>query len=123
MAGRFRLADFRDQFVLLDFWATWCAPCRAEFPVLEKVEKAFAPKGLSVLRITDQPPEIVRDFLRNYGHDFPTLINGESVSRQYHVGAIPTLVLIDKTSKIAGYDVKVLTESDLRDRLRKVGIE
>jgi len=117
------LTGLGDKVVLLDFWATWCASCRAELPVLAKLERDWAPRGLVVLRITEEPPEIVRGFLQRNGQGFLTLVNGESVSFQYRVPGIPTLVLIDRTRKIAAYDVDVLTYNELQDRLRKVGIE
>jgi thiol-disulfide isomerase/thioredoxin/outer membrane lipoprotein-sorting protein len=117
------LAGLRDKVVLLDFWATWCAPCRAELPIVASLEKAWSAKGLVVLRITDEPPEDVQAFLKRNRQSLATLVNGESVTKQFSVPGIPTLVVIDKGGKIVAYDANVLSESDLTTRLRKAGLD
>jgi len=117
------LASLHDKVVLLDFWATWCGPCRKELPVLSLLEKTWAGKGLVVVRITNEPPEDVQAFLTRTHQSIPTLVNGDSVSKQFSVGGIPTLVLLDKTGMIVAYDVDVLSEADLTTRLKKAGLE
>ena len=118
-----RLADFRDRTVLLSFWATWCFPCRRELPVIAKIERDWAAKGLTVLRITNETPEVVRAFLKGTHQKFATLVNGESVSSQFAANGIPTLVLIDKSGRIVTYDVSELSETELLDRLKQAGLE
>lgn len=115
--------SLRDKVVLLDFWATWCGPCREELPVMASLEKTWAAKGLVVVRITDEPPEYVQAFLKRTQQSFPTLVNGESISKQFSVPGLPTLVLIDKTRKIVAYDVAALSESELTTRLKRAGLE
>ena len=117
------LADLHDKVVLLDFWATWCFPCREELPVVAKIERAWAAKGLMVLRITNEMPVVVRAFLKDTGQKYSTLVDGANVSRQYGVDGIPTLVLIDKAGKIVAYDVSTLKEAELVDRLKKAGLQ
>jgi thiol-disulfide isomerase/thioredoxin len=117
------LADLHDKVVLLDFWATWCGPCRAELPVLASGEKTWASKGLVVVRITDESREDIEDFFRRTGQDFPTLVDGESVFKKFGVQGIPTLILIDKTGKIVSYDVDALSELELSSRLKRAGLE
>jgi thiol-disulfide isomerase/thioredoxin len=117
------LADLRDRVVLLDFWATWCLPCRKELPVITKIERDWSAKGLTVLRITNEEPDVVKVFLKGTRLKFVTLVNGADVSRQYSVDGIPTIVLIDKTGKIVAYDVAELSEAELVDRLRQAGLK
>ena len=117
------LASLHDKVVLLDFWATWCGPCRKELPVLASLEKTWAAKGLVVVRITNEPPEDVQAFLTRTHQTIPTLVNGENVSKQFSVGGIPTLVLLDNAGMIVAYDVDVLSEADLTTRLKKAGLE
>jgi thiol-disulfide isomerase/thioredoxin len=117
------MADLRDKVVLLDFWDTWCGPCRKELPVLGSLEKAWAPKGLIVVRITDEPPEDIQAFLRKTQQSFRTLVNGESVFKTFGVTGIPTLVLIDRGGKIVSYDVDALSEAELTARFKKAGLE
>ncbi len=116
------LVSLRGRVVLLDFWATWCGPCRQEEPVLEKLEKEWGERSLTVLRITNQSPSTVRRYLRGVGENFPSLVEGESVERSYKVRGIPTLVVVDKTGKIAAYHVGTLDENRLVAELRRAGI-
>jgi len=116
------LDDLRDKVVLIDFWATWCGPCRNELPVLASLERAWNSKGLVVIRITSEPPEDVQFFVQKTGQPVPTLVNGQDVWKQYNVGGIPTLVLIDKTGKIAAYDASFLSAAEIITRLAKVGL-
>jgi thiol-disulfide isomerase/thioredoxin len=118
-----RLSNLRDKIVLLDFWATWCLPCREALPVIAKVEREWAAKGLRVLRITDEEPDIVNEFLKGAGLKFATLVNGSEVWSRYGVNTIPTIVVIDKTGKIVAYDVAELSEAEFVERLRQAGLE
>ena len=118
-----RLADLRDRIVLLNFWATWCFPCRRELPVIAKIERDLTAKGLTVLRITNETAEDVKAFLKSTRQKFATLVSGETVSRQYVVNGIPTLVLINRAGKIVAYDISELSEADLLGRLKQAGLE
>ncbi len=113
------LMDLRSKVVLIDFWATWCGPCRTELPILASLEKTWGAKGLVVVRITDEPPEDVQFFVLQTHEPVATLVNGGEVSKQYSVGGIPTLVLIDKTGKIVAYDPRPVSEIELTARLAK----
>jgi thiol-disulfide isomerase/thioredoxin len=117
------LNKLRDKIVLLDFWATWCLPCREELPVIAKIEREWGPKGLHVLRITDEEPDIVKEFLKNTRLEFATLVNGTAVWNKYGVNTIPTIVVIDKTGKIIAYDVAELSEAELVERLKQAGLD
>jgi cytochrome c biogenesis protein CcmG, thiol:disulfide interchange protein DsbE len=117
------LNNLRDKIVLLDFWATWCLPCREELPVIAKIEREWGPKGLHVLRITDEEPDIVKEFLKTSRMDFATLVNGRDVWSKYGVNTIPTIVIIDKTGKIIAYDVAELSEAELVERLKQAGLD
>ena len=122
----FSLRGLRGKAVLLNFWATWCGPCRDEMPYIEKLYRDFRNHGLVVLGVNDEEPEVAQAFLAENELTFPSLMDerGESYWL-YQVTGIPTTILIDKEGKIAARMVGYSSRSEdfLRAALKKVGIE
>ncbi len=104
-----RLSDFRGQIVLLNFWASWCGPCRQEMPILNDIQKKYEPLGFTVLGINvDRKVEKAEAYLKDTPVDFPVLFDPESkVSELYRVQAMPSTAFIDRDGKVryvhAGY--------------------
>jgi peroxiredoxin len=118
------LRSLRGQVVLLNFWASWCGPCRLEMPVIEKLHQQFKEKGLRVFGINDEDIETIREYLNEYEYTFPTLIDKEQeIARLYGIRGIPTMVVIDRKGMISHYRVGLSREGELRLWLRKAGIE
>ncbi len=97
-----RLADFKGKPVLIDFWATWCPPCRASIPQIEKLHKSYSGKGLVVLGISvDQGGwDEVKSFVAESGITYTILKGNEDISVKYQVRTIPLLVVLNKEGKI-----------------------
>jgi thiol-disulfide isomerase/thioredoxin len=97
-----RLSDLRGRVVLLDFWATWCAPCREAIPHLISLQKNYREKGLEVIgmNVDKGDVETVRRFVTSMDIPYPIALTSEEVSRKYGVSALPTTILIDKEGKI-----------------------
>jgi len=95
------LADFRSKVVLLNFWATWCAPCIQEMPDLQKLQETFKEKDFTVLAVAvDDDIEQVTQFRINKGLTFPiALAKGDDV-RQFKITGFPETLLLDKAGKI-----------------------
>ena len=90
-----RLSDLRGRVVLLNFWATWCGPCRQELPQLQRLHQQHSNAGLVVLGISDEKPDHTREFLAERGITYPSLHDeGSLVFRRYGVTAIPTTLVI-----------------------------
>jgi cytochrome c biogenesis protein CcmG/thiol:disulfide interchange protein DsbE len=95
----FALADLRGKVVLLDFWATWCAPCLAEMPALRRLDETAGPQGLAVVGINIEGAaarRAVDDVVREAGLRYPTVIDEGEVRRLYGVEGLPHLVIIDR---------------------------
>ena len=93
-----RLSEQRGQVVLLNFWATWCGPCRQEMPILDTLHQQYQKLGFTVMGINvDQQRSAAERILKDIPVSFPVLFDsGSTVSEQYQVDAMPTTVLIDR---------------------------
>ncbi len=92
------LADLRGRVVVLNFWASWCGPCRAEMPALNEIQAAFASRGLTVIGVNQgEDAATARRYLVSIGVDFPIALDQSGVSnRLYRVVGLPTTYLIDR---------------------------
>jgi peroxiredoxin len=93
------LSDFKGKVILLNFWATWCAPCKAEMPSLENLYRSFREKGLVVIGISvDNSEKTVQSFVKEKAITFPILLDkGKEVSfDDYGVIGLPVTFLIDQ---------------------------
>ncbi len=99
-----RLVDLRGRPVVVDFWATWCAPCRASMPHLSAMQQRFASRGLVVLGLSvdDEPPQAVRSFADRLRVRFPVAMATEGMLDDYGpIRALPTTIFIDRRGRIA----------------------
>ncbi|MEW6185716.1 MAG: TlpA disulfide reductase family protein [Thermodesulfobacteriota bacterium] len=97
------LSDFRGRVVLVNFFATWCPPCRQEIPELIKIFKENNKRGLAMVGIsmdTDEFPHVIKNFTKKMKIPYPILIGNEEVAYHYRVMGIPATFLIDKEGKI-----------------------
>jgi peroxiredoxin len=119
------LQDLKGKFVLLDFWATWCAPCRHDLPVIEKLHQEFHRKGLAVIGIdAGEDSDTISQFLQTSKLNYPILLTADSgVLHSYSVTAFPTVVVIDADGKIIFYHVGAGAEKALRETLAKLGLD
>ncbi len=110
--------------VLLDFWATWCGPCREELTSIEKLNKELKGKGLVILGINDEDTGTAKSFLKKNEYTLETLMDSKrEVHRMYGVRAIPTVVVISATGVVAANFVGTRSEEQLRAALKTAGLE
>ncbi|MGA9174537.1 MAG: thiol-disulfide oxidoreductase ResA [Thermoactinomyces sp.] len=97
-----KLSDFKGKAVLLNFWGSWCDPCRKEMPVLEQAYKEYKNKGFTIVAVNIAETNVAASaFARQYGLTFPILMDRDrDVVDLYKVGPIPTSLLIDPKGKI-----------------------
>lgn len=103
LAGKnLRLSEFRGQVVVINFWATWCGPCRKEMPELEKLYQRYRYAGFTVLAVNmDETQAFAERMATRLGVSFPVLHDAtQSVSRLYEVDAMPATVIVDRDGKV-----------------------
>ncbi|MGW8315758.1 MAG: TlpA family protein disulfide reductase [Bacteroidales bacterium] len=93
------LSDLRDQVIFLNFWATWCPPCVAEMPEIEKAYQKHKNQVAFVL-VTNEKPEVVKAFMEKHGYDLPVLYPGTEIPEVFQVGSLPTTFIISREGKI-----------------------
>jgi len=103
----FRLRDMKGKIVLIDFWATWCPPCRDALPAIEKIHRDWNGKGVVVLGVDDEPAATIRSFISKNGITYPTLLDPDrKVHELFGVDGngqgIPLTVVFDREGKFVG---------------------
>lgn len=114
--GKIKLKDFRGKVVLLDFWATWCAPCRQEMPNVKKIYEEFHRKGFEIIGISlDREKYKLEEYIKSNKISWPQIFDGSGwdskIGRLYAVASIPNTLLLDREGKIR---YKNLRGEDLR---------
>jgi thiol-disulfide isomerase/thioredoxin len=96
-----RLGDYRGKVTLVNFWASWCEPCREEFPHMAELYKTFAGRGFDIAAISDDVSDRkMRDFVREFRPPFPILAGGGRMKAAYHYRGLPYSVLVDRNGRI-----------------------
>jgi thiol-disulfide isomerase/thioredoxin len=97
-----KLSGLKGQVVMINFWATWCGPCRQEMPLLESIYKQYKDKGFTLLGVNVEPdPKLANDWLKKTPVSFPVLYDVKSdVSNLYKVAGMPSTVFVDKKGNV-----------------------
>jgi len=100
------LSEWKGKLIAINFWATWCAPCREEIPAFVELQEKYATQGLQFIGIALQQADEVRDFIEEYNVNYPSLVGGDEVIKVANqlgnnIGAIPYTVIINSKGKIA----------------------
>ncbi|MBZ5615165.1 MAG: TlpA family protein disulfide reductase [Acidobacteriia bacterium] len=117
-------ADLRGKVVLVNFWATWCPPCRKEMPDLEALYGRFRSQGLVVLGISDEEAAKVEPFIRERKISFPVLLDPErKVNDLFVVQGIPKNFVYDRKGKLVAQSIDMRTQKQFLEMLGKAGLE
>lgn len=108
-----KLSDYRGKVVLLNFWATWCGPCRIEIPWFTEMESAYKDRGFAVIGVSmdEEGWEIVKPYMRRAKMNYRVLVGNDDVARAYgDVGSLPTTFIIDAKGRIASVHVGLVSK-------------
>jgi len=116
------LAQWKGKVLVVNFWATWCTPCRAEMPEFVKAQREFGDRGLQFVGIAIDQPDKVQEFAAELGLNYPTLIGGYgaielSKTLGNRLGALPFTIVIDRSGRIVHTRLGPFAEPALRSIL------
>jgi thiol-disulfide isomerase/thioredoxin len=112
-------SDFDGKVVILDFWATWCPPCKAEIPGFIELQKKYGEKGLIVIGVSldEQGVSVVKQFMKEFGMNYPVVMGDVKLMQDFGGTAIPTTFVIDRSGKIVakhvGFASKEMFEKEI----------
>jgi peroxiredoxin len=122
---RVSASDLDGQVLLLNFWATWCEPCRAEMPMLSEIHDAYADRGFSVVGIALDDVQQAREFAGGLGIEYPILVGAADVMATglaygNQAGLLPYTVLVDRSGIVRWVHLGVLERADILARLEEL---
>lgn len=128
------LASYKGKAVLVNFWATWCAPCKIETPWLVDLRNQYAPQGFEILGISAEGDDLKKDdkaawdkqktdvakFVQQMHMPYPVLIDGDSITQQYDgVDAMPTSFFVDRKGTVVAAQMGLTSKEDIESNIKK----
>jgi len=117
------LQNLKGKLVLVNFWATWCPPCRKEMPDLDALYRNFKDRGLIVLAISDEEAAKVRPYIQEHNVSYPILLDpGRKVNETFQVEGIPKSFVYDRNGKLAAQAIDMRTKQQFLEMLERAGL-
>jgi peroxiredoxin len=122
--NKWTLQALRGKVVLINFWATWCPPCRQEIPILKSIYDRFKDHGLIVLAISEEDPATLRKFVAENDVEFPVLVDaGAEVQKNaYHTVGVPVSFIYDRSGRIVAQALSMPTMDRMLEKLERAGL-
>ena len=128
------LADYKGKALLINFWATWCGPCKMETPWLVELAKEYEPKGFEIVGIDTEDDDVkpsdaagwardkaaVERFVKQQQMPYPVLMGGDSISNEYGgLEAMPTSFWVDRSGKVIASQMGITSKADMEEKIKK----
>ena len=117
-----QLSSLRGKTVLVNFWATWCGPCKIEMPWFVELQKKYGPEGLQIVGVAEDDigEKAISDFTHKMGINYPILLGTEKVAQLYGgLDGLPTTFFVDRSGKIIDRQLGLISESVIVDNIKK----
>jgi cytochrome c biogenesis protein CcmG/thiol:disulfide interchange protein DsbE len=118
------LQEYQGRAIILNFWATWCVPCRQEMPILQEAQAAHGDKGLVILALSQddhRSQEVVRTYVHNAGLTLRTLLDADGkVASLYHVFLLPSTVFINAAGTVTAVHLGPVTHTQMEQYLTRL---
>ena len=113
--SRIRLSDLKGRTVLLDFWASWCGPCREQAPILDALSREYSPDSVSVVGVnTDDTLEAARSFAKENNLSYPSVHDDGEVFLQYQGQGLPTLAVVDPSGNLVAVESRLMAKKEIK---------
>ncbi|HEY6307010.1 MAG TPA: TlpA disulfide reductase family protein [Candidatus Angelobacter sp.] len=117
-----QLSSLKGKAVIVNFWATWCEPCKIEMPWLVELQKKYGPQGLQIIGVAvdDAEEKDISNFSRKMGVNYPVLLGTERVADLYGgVDGLPTSFFLDRSGQVVDHVLGLVSESVMEDAIKK----
>jgi cytochrome c biogenesis protein CcmG/thiol:disulfide interchange protein DsbE len=120
--GTWRMEEHRGQVVLINYWATWCGPCREEMPGLVRLSRELGPRGLTIVGVSldEGNKEKVQQFVEEFKVPYPVALSENMSQMAYGMEGVPTTVLVDRHGGVAKTYLGAVGESDFRQDIESL---
>jgi peroxiredoxin len=118
-----KLSDYKGKVVLLNFWATWCGPCKIEMPWFVEFQRDYKDKGFAVVAVSldEEGWEVVKPFAEDLKLNFPVVVGDDELADKFGgIAALPTTFIIDKEGKITATHTGLVSKSDYKDEIESL---
>lgn len=109
------LSDFNRKVLILNFWATWCLPCREEIPDFVEVYNEYESKDVQFIGVSNEDISTLKSFVEDYDISYPILIDDANIMGKWGISAIPTTFVFDKNGQIIFKNVGMMTGEQLKN--------